>query len=243
MGITSGADAWSLQRHIVEFVEKNWVQPDEGIWEIRGPRRHFTHSKVMAWVAVDRAVKAVEQFGLEGPVERWRATREQMHAEICAKGIYPERGYFTQFYGSDKLDASLLMIPLVGFLPATDERVVRTVEAIKRDLTHDGFVFRYNPDESAAVDGLPPGEGVFLPCSFWLVDCLWLMGRRDEARAFFERLMSLRSPLGLLAEEYDPVAKRLVGNYPQAFTHVGLINTVQNLCESVSGPAEIRAVS
>ena len=216
---------WRLQRHLVEFVAKQWTQPDEGIWEIRGPRRQFTHSKVMAWVAVDRAVRAVEEFGLEGDLDEWRALRQTIHDDVCAKGFHAGRKAFTQFYGSEKLDASLLMIPLVGFLPASDERVVSTIAAIERELLVDGFVLRYAPEDSAKVDGLPPGEGVFLPCSFWLVICLHLTGRKQEAREMFERLLALCTPLGLLSEEYDPGARRLVGNFPQAFSHVSLVNT------------------
>jgi GH15 family glucan-1,4-alpha-glucosidase len=231
---------WHLQRHIVDFVEMQWMKPDEGIWEIRGPRRHFTHSKVMAWVAIDRAVRAVEEFGLDGPVERWRTLRQEIHDDICTKGFHPERKAFTQFYGSEKLDASLLMIPLVGFLPATDERVASTVDLIAKELVNDGFVQRYHPAESAAIDGLPPGEGAFLPCSFWLVDCLHLMGREKEARQFFERLLAIRTGLGLLSEEYETTRHRLIGNFPQAFSHIGLINTARNLSPKL-GPAEHRA--
>jgi GH15 family glucan-1,4-alpha-glucosidase len=230
---------WHLQRHLVDYVEANWAKPDEGIWEIRGPRRDFTHSKVMAWVAVDRAVRAVEEFGLEGPLDRWRALRDQIHREVCEKGFNPARGAFTQFYGSDLLDAALLMIPLVGFLPATDERVRTTIELIQEELVVEGYVQRYHPDKSGAVDGLPPGEGSFLPCSFWLVDCLHLLGREREARDMFQRLLDIRTGLGLISEEYDPVRHRLIGNFPQAFTHVGLINTARNLSPKV-GPADHR---
>jgi GH15 family glucan-1,4-alpha-glucosidase len=230
---------WHLQRHLVDYVEANWTQPDEGIWEIRGPRRHFTHSKVMAWVAIDRAVRAVEEFGLDGPADRWRALRDTIHTEICDKGYHPERGAFTQYYGSDKLDAAILMMPLVGFLPATDERMASTIRLIEKELVFRGYVARYHPEESGNVDGLPPGEGSFLPCSFWLVDCLHLMGREDEARAMFERLLSIRTPLGLIAEEYETTRGRQVGNFPQAFTHVGLINTARNLSTRM-GPADHR---
>jgi GH15 family glucan-1,4-alpha-glucosidase len=195
----------------------------------------------MAWVAMDRAVKAVEEFNLFGDVERWRTVRQSIHDDVCAHGFNATVGAFTQFYGSDKLDASVLMMPLVGFLPAMDPRVRSTIEAIQRDLTRDGFVYRYHPDESAAIDGLPPGEGAFLPCSFWLVDCLAQLGRQDEARALFESLLAKRTPLGLIAEEYDPGLKRLVGNFPQAFTHVGLVNSAQNLSEHQLGPAEWRS--
>jgi GH15 family glucan-1,4-alpha-glucosidase len=240
VGIRTGANSWRLQRHVLEFVEKHWSEPDEGIWEIRGPRRHFTHSKVMAWVAVDRAVKGVEEFNLEGDVERWRALRQSIFDDVCAHGYNAARGCFTQSYGSDQLDASLLMIPLVGFLPPSDPRVVATVRAIQRELMFGGFVYRYHPTESVSVDGLPPGEGAFLPCTFWLVDCLHLIGETGEARKLYQRLLDLRNGLGLLAEEYDPKQRRLVGNYPQAFSHVALINTAQNLEPDILGPAEIR---
>jgi GH15 family glucan-1,4-alpha-glucosidase len=233
--------AWALQRRLLDFLETGWREPDEGIWEVRGPRRHFTHSKVMAWVAFDRAVKSVEEFGHEGPADRWRALREEVHAEVCREGFDAERGAFVQSYGAKKLDAALLMIPLVGFLPPEDERVRRTVEAIERELCADGFVTRYAMDaETAEVDGLPPGEGAFLPCTFWLADCLHLLGREQEARDVFERLLSLRNDLGLLSEEYDPRSQRLVGNFPQAFTHVGLVNTAFTL-SSKGGPVDERA--
>lgn len=240
MGMKLGDDAWRLELRLIEFVAKNWMQPDEGIWEIRGPRRHFTHSKLMAWVAIDRAVLAVTDFGMSGDVELWRGLRQEIHDDICARGFNSQVNAFTQFYGSDKLDASLLMLPLVGFLPANDPRVVGTVETIQRELMTDGLVYRYHPDTSGAVDGLPPGEGAFLPCSFWLVDCLYLMERKEEARALFESLLERRSVLGLLAEEYDPERRRLVGNFPQAFTHVGLVNSAQNLSEA-AGPADLRS--
>jgi GH15 family glucan-1,4-alpha-glucosidase len=242
VGIRTGANSWHLQRHLVRFVEKHWNEPDEGIWEVRGPRRHFTHSKVMAWVAVDRAVKAVEEFNLEGDLEGWRKLRHEIFEDVCTRGYNEKRGAFTQSYDADQLDASLLMIPLVGFLPATDARVVSTVQAIRRELVFGGLVYRYHPTDCAAVDGLPPGEGAFLPCSFWLVDCLHLMGQQDEARSLFQKLLGMRTPLGLLAEEYDPKHRRLVGNFPQAFSHVGLINTAGNLSPEALGPAEIRSV-
>ena len=240
MKIETDEAYWHLQRHLIDYVEANWNKPDEGIWEIRGPRRHFTHSKVMAWVAIDRAVRTAEDFGLEGPVDRWRALRQTIHDEICEKGYHAGRGAFTQYYGGENLDAAVLMIPLVGFLPATDERMASTVRLIEKELMFDGYVARYHPEESGNVDGLPPGEGAFLPCSFWLVDCLHLMGRVAEARAMFERLLSIRNDLGLIAEEYETVRGRLIGNYPQAFTHVGLINTARNLSPKL-GPAEHRA--
>jgi GH15 family glucan-1,4-alpha-glucosidase len=237
VGLEADEDAWRVESNLVEFVESAWREPDEGIWEVRGPRRPFTHSKVMAWVALDRAVKAVERFGLEGPVERWRHVRAAIHDDVCAHGFDRGIGAFVQSYGSTLLDASLLMIPLVGFLPATDPRMLGTVEAIRRHLTSDGLVARYQtvPD----LDGLPPGEGAFLACSFWLADNLALQGQRAEARALYERLLGIRNDVGLLSEQYDPDARRLVGNFPQAFSHVGLINTARNLSRR-GGPAEHR---
>src|SRR5690606_15015115 len=237
-GLEPDPVAWSVQRKMLEFLESAWSQPDEGIWEVRGPRQHFTHSKVMAWVAFDRAVKAFEQSGLEGPVDRWKRIRDDIHAEVCAKGFDPGIGSFTQAYGSRTLDASLLMMPLVGFLPATDPRVQGTVRAVERRLMADGFVLRYRTEE--AVDGLPAGEGAFLACSFWLADCYALMGRTADARALFERLLSIRNDVGLLAEEYDPVAGRQLGNFPQAFSHVGLVNTAYNLTPHQRGTAAER---
>jgi len=236
-GLENDADAWALQLALLGHLEEAWRQPDEGIWEVRGPRRHFTHSKVMAWVAFDRAVKAVERYGESGPVDRWRQLREEVHAEVCREGFDAERNTFTQYYGSKNLDASLLMIPLVGFLPATDQRVVGTVAAIERELMWDGFVQRYVTKQH--IDGLPPGEGVFLACTFWLADNYALQGRRDDAVRIFERLLSLQTDLGLLAEQYDPEQKRLLGNFPQAFSHVMLINTARNLARE-RGPAEER---
>ncbi len=228
-GFEPAGPSWDLETALIEFLESGWKQPDDGIWEVRGPRRHFTHSKVMAWVALDRAVRDVEEFGFEGPVDRWRATRDAIHAEVLARGFDPDRKTFTQYYSSKELDASVLMIPMVGFLPARDPRVVGTVEAVQRELTRDGFVLRYDSDDSTAVDGLTGREGAFLACSFWLADCLELMGRHDEAVELFERLLALRNDVGLLSEEYDPVAKRLVGNFPQAFSHISLVNTAVNM--------------
>jgi GH15 family glucan-1,4-alpha-glucosidase len=230
-------DAWRLQRHLVEFVMGHWQEPDRGIWEVRGPARHFTHSKVMAWVAMDRAVQACEKFGLPGDASAWREVRDRIHGEVCAHGYHQKRGAFVQSFDRAELDASLLMIPLVGFLPADDPRVVSTISAIERDLVKEGFVMRY--DTGSEIDGLPQGEGAFLPCSFWLADCLNIIGRRDEARELFSRLLSLRNDLGLLSEEYDPRSRRLVGNFPQAFSHVALINTASNLGKS-HGPASER---
>jgi GH15 family glucan-1,4-alpha-glucosidase len=222
-------DVWDLQRGLLGFVAEAWERPDEGIWEVRGPRRHFTHSKVMAWVAVDRAVRTLEDWPeLEGPLEEWRQLRQRIFEEVCTKGWNAERQAFTQYYGSDQLDASILMMPLVGFLPAEDPRVVSTVEAIERDLTDDaGFVLRYrtDDDQSATVDGLSGREGAFLACSFWLADCLVLIGRRQDGQALFERLLALCNDVGLLSEEYDAPSGRLVGNFPQAFSHVSLVNT------------------
>ncbi len=243
VGIKTGAISWRLQRHLVDFVARHWHEPDEGIWEIRGPRRHFVHSKVMAWVAVDRAVRAVEEFNLEGDLEAWRRLRQEIFDDVCTHGYNADRGSFTQAYDSDLLDAGALMIPLVGFLPATDPRMVSTVRTIQRELGRDGLVHRYDSTRSGTVDGLPPGEGAFLPCSFWLVDCLYLMGEQDEARALFERLLALRNGLGLLAEEYDPEAGRLVGNFPQAFSHVALVNSIHNLSPGGHGPAEVRGAT
>ena len=231
-GITPLPDAWELRRKLLEFLESAWDKPDEGIWEMRTEPRHFTHSKVMAWVAFDRAVHRVERIG-GGPHDRWRAIRDAIHAEVCEKGYDRARRSFVQSYGSKHLDASLLMIPLVGFLPATDERVRGTAEAIERDLIEDGLVRRYDSDPS--VDSLPAGEGAFLPCSFWLADNWSLLGRHDDARALFERLLALRNDVGLLAEEYDTANRRLVGNFPQAFSHVSLVNTARNLAP---GPAQ-----
>jgi GH15 family glucan-1,4-alpha-glucosidase len=223
-------EAWALQRRLLGFLEHAWKEPDEGIWEVRGGRRHFTHSKVMAWVAFDRGVQAVERFGRTGPVERWREVRAKIHREICEQGFDVELNSFTQSYGSKRLDASLLVLPLVGFLPADDPRVIGTVAAIERELFRDGFVYRYSQDDEArSVDGLPPGEGAFLPCTFWFADNLALQGRLDEAEEIFERLLDLRSDLGLLAEEWDPSTRRQLGNFPQAFTHVALVNTAFNL--------------
>jgi GH15 family glucan-1,4-alpha-glucosidase len=232
IGLESDEPAWDLQQALLEFLESKWREPDEGIWEIRGPRRHFTHSKVMAWVALDRAIKAVELSGHHGPVDRWRALRRELHDEVCREAYDAERDTFVQFYGADHLDASLLLIPLVGFLPAGDSRVKGTVAAIQRELTVDGLVHRYPPEGSESVDGLPPGEGAFLACTFWLADNLALMGRREEALAIFERLLTLRNDVGLLAEEFDPASGRQLGNFPQAFSHVALVNTANYLSES-----------
>ena len=238
IGIPPDPFAWSLQQALMEFLESRWTEPDEGIWEVRGPRRHFTHSKMMAWVAADRAVKAVEHFGLDGPAERWRRLRDAVKAEVCERGWDAERQTFTQFYGGVELDAALLLMPLVGFLPAGDRRVQGTVAAIERELCEDGFVHRYTTD--GGIDGLPPGEGAFLACTFWLADNYALAGRDGEARDTFERLLALRNDVGLLAEEYDVGARRQVGNFPQAFSHVPLVNTARNL-SGRGGPGQRRS--
>ena len=238
-GLARDDHAWSLQRNVMDFLEGVWDQPDEGIWEVRGPRRNFTHSKVLAWVAFDRAVEAVERFDRPGPVDRWQRIRAEIHEEVCREGFNVELNSFTQAYGSDDLDAATLLIPLLGFLPPDDPRVIGTVEAIQRDLTRDGFVERYRSSAKGEVDGLPAGEGVFLPCSFWLVDALLMLERDDEARALFEKLLAVSTDLGLLSEEYDPAEKRLLGNFPQAFTHVGLVNSAYNLSHH-TGPAHQR---
>jgi GH15 family glucan-1,4-alpha-glucosidase len=235
-GVHDGAADWRVDRALVTYLESVWNEPDEGIWEVRGPRRHFTHSKVMTWVALDRAVKVIEQLGFEGPLERWRALRDHIHEEVCHHGFDRERGAFVQFYGSTLLDASLLMIPLVGFLPASDPRVRGTVVAIERELTHDGFVARYQTVPE--VDGLPPGEATFLLCSFWLVDNLVLLGREEDAHRLFERLLSVRNDVGLLAEGYDTVRGAQAGNFPQAFSHIGLINSALNLSRLRATAAE-----
>jgi GH15 family glucan-1,4-alpha-glucosidase len=232
-GLGPSDGAWRLTGKIFDWLESGWREPDEGIWEVRGPRRHFTHSKVMAWVAFDRAVRTIERFGREGPVDRWKAARRAIRKEVLREGYDAERGTFVQYFGSDRLDASLLLIPLVGFLSATDERVVGTVRAIEEELLRGGFVERYRADEeNADVDGLPPGEGVFLPCSFWLAAVLAQQGRQDEAVALYERLLGLRNDLGLISEEYDPERSRLVGNFPQAFTHIGIVETAFTLTRS-----------
>jgi GH15 family glucan-1,4-alpha-glucosidase len=229
LGIGPDRWAWSLEKNLLETLEGRWREPDEGIWEIRGPRQQLTHSKVMAWVAFDRAIKSVEGFGLEGPVDRWRQIQATIHAEVCARGYDSARNTFTQVYGRPELDASLLTIPRVGFLPPTDGRVKGTIEAIERELVTEGFVLRYRTDAESQVDGLPPGEGVFLPCTFWLADAYAQMGRHEDARRLFERLLALRNDVGLLPEEYDPHGRRFLGNFPQAFSHVALVNTAYNL--------------
>ena len=250
-GLEPEPAAWRIQVALLQFLESSWQQPDEGIWEIRGPRRHFTHSKVMAWVAFDRAVKDAEVFGLDGPVERWRQVRDAIHAQVCAAGFDARANTFVQSYGSPHLDASLLLIPQVGFLPPDDPRVRGTVDAIERNLVVDGLVFRYST--ATTVDALPSGEGTFLPCSFWLADSLVLTGRRAEGEALFERLLALSNDLGLLSEEYDPRERHMLGNFPQALTHMALINTarllsipeeqVKRACEKGERPAAVAQTS
>ncbi|MBV7674059.1 glycoside hydrolase family 15 protein [Streptomyces halstedii] len=233
-GLTRNDYAMGLQLKLIEYLEKHWDEPDEGIWEVRGPRRHFVHSKVMAWVAVDRTIKLIESGDAEGPLERWHQLRDDIHRDVCERGYDKERNTFTQSYGSKELDASLLLIPQMGFLPPDDKRVIGTIEAIQRELsTEDGFVLRYPTDGAeAGVDGLEGDEGAFLACSFWLADDLAMIGRVDEARQLFEKLLSLRNDLGLLAEEWDSGLQRQVGNFPQAFSHVPLIDTALRLTAS-----------
>ncbi|MBY0229436.1 MAG: glycoside hydrolase family 15 protein [Gemmataceae bacterium] len=236
-GVEPHEDAERMRRVLADHLAEAWKEPDEGIWEVRGPRRHFVHSKVMAWVAFDRLARSVRRFGLEGPADEWRRQADEIHAEVCEKGFDARRNTFVQHYGAEALDASLLMIPLVGFLPAEDPRVAGTVDAVRRELAKDGFLARY--PTRTGVDGLPPGEGAFLACSFWLADCLHLLGREEEARELFGRLLGLRNDVGLLAEQYDPSARRMLGNFPQAFSHVGLVNTAGNLSRP-AGPAARR---
>jgi GH15 family glucan-1,4-alpha-glucosidase len=226
-GLHPDEHAWKLQATVLEFLEGAWDQPDEGIWEVRGPRRHFVHSKVMAWVAFDRAARTVERFGQRGDADRWREICDDIRREVLEQGWDEDRNTFTQSYGSQALDAALLLIPRTGFLPGDDPRVIGTIEAVQRELMSDGFVLRYPTEEGD--DGLPPGEGAFLPCSFWLVDALGMAGRHDEARELYDRLTALANDVGLFAEEYDPRAKRLVGNFPQAFTHVALVTSAASL--------------
>ncbi len=237
-GVAGSEPAWAVQRALVGHVEASWNAPDDGLWEVRGGRGHFTFSKVMAWVAIDRAIKAVEQFGLDGDVERWTELRSRIHADVCARGYDAARNTFVQSYGRGELDASLLLLAELGFLEADDPRFRGTVEAIERELLRDGFLLRY--DTAATQDGLPPGEGAFLACSFWLVDAWLMLGRRADAEALFDRLLAVRNDLGLLAEEYDPRNGRLVGNFPQAFSQIGLINAAFNLTRAAK-PTEQRS--
>jgi GH15 family glucan-1,4-alpha-glucosidase len=226
-GLKADPAIWGFLVILLKFLESHWERPDEGLWEVRGPRRHFTHSKVMAWVAFDRAIKDAQADGLDAPIERWQQVRDAIHAQVCEKGFDMRSNTFVQAYDSLHLDASLLLIPQVGFLPPDDARVRGTIEAIERHLVVDGLVLRYSTDTD--VDALPAGEGAFLPCSFWLADSYVLTGRRDEAKALFERLLALRNDVGLLAEEYDPRARRMLGNFPQALTHMALVNTARLL--------------
>jgi len=237
-GLAANDASWGLECSLIEHLETIWDQPDDGIWEVRGGRKHFTHSKVMAWVAFDRAVRSSEEFGLEAPLDHWRAVRDKIHARVCHDGFDSKQNSFVQSFGVTALDASLLLMPIVGFLPASDPRILGTLAAIERNLVRDGFVLRYLT--TPETDGLPPGEGAFLACSFWLADNYVLQGRTDDARALFARLLSLRNDVGLLAEEYDPVAKRQLGNFPQAFSHLALINTARNLT-GASGPVHQRS--
>ncbi len=225
LGLDPTEPAWDVQSAIADHLGDIWRQPDEGLWEVRGPRQHFTHSKMMAWAAFDRMARAVQQLGLPGPGDRWRAIADDIHRDVCANAYNEERGAFTQAYGSDQLDAAVLLMPRIGFLPGDDPRVVSTVHAIERELTTDGLVRRYETSGADGVDGLPGEEGAFLACSFWLASAFWYIGRPKEARVHFEQLADLRNDVGLLAEEYDQRYGRLVGNFPQAFSHIGLINT------------------
>jgi GH15 family glucan-1,4-alpha-glucosidase len=236
-GITPTEPDWALMVALMKFLESHWQEPDEGIWEVRGGRKHFTHSKMMAWVAFDRAIRLVEDCGCAAAEHfgRWQKIRAQIHAEVCERGYNAKKKAFTQSYGSDALDASLLTMPIGGFLPASDERVRNTVEAIERELMPDGLVLRYRP-EQCGVDGLPGREGVFLPCSFWLAMCWHMLGRKKEARELFERLLGLCNDLGLLSEEYDPCNKRQLGNFPQAFSHVALIACARLLSDEITLP-------
>jgi GH15 family glucan-1,4-alpha-glucosidase len=245
-GVQTESEAWDLQVALLDFLEGNWRRPDNGLWEVRGPRREFVHSKVMAWVGMDRAVRAVEQFGLEGPVDKWKKLRSEIHEDVCRKGYDSDRQTFTQFYGSHGLDAALLLIPRVGFLPWDDDRVVGTIKAVQRELCENGFVLRYRPDAdptdggSGTVDGMPGKEGSFIACTFWLADALTGIGHHKEATKLFERLLGLCNDVGMLSEEYDTAAHRQVGNTPQAFSHVGLVNTARHLSDAESASHKAR---
>jgi GH15 family glucan-1,4-alpha-glucosidase len=236
-GLREHKRAWAIQRALLMHLKDIWTKPDEGIWEVRGSRKHFTYSKIMAWVAFDRAIKLSEQFGMQGPLEEWRAIRREIHADVCSRGYDRTRKSFVQAYGEPQLDATLLLISPVGFLPPNDQRVVSTVEAIEHELMVDGLVRRY--DTGATDDGLPPGEGMFLACSFWLADAYHLIGRDTDAKELFERLISLCNSVGLLSEQYDVSRKRLIGNFPQAFSHLALVNTAHNLTHR-DKPSETR---
>jgi GH15 family glucan-1,4-alpha-glucosidase len=234
-GLPTDENAWRVQRAMLKHLESVWQEPDEGIWEVRGPRRQFTHSKVMAWVAFDRGVKAVEELGLDGDVEKWRKLCEEIHDQVCRRGFDEQLNSFVQYYESRETDASLLMLPLVGFLPVSDPRVVGTIALIEKHLMSDGFVYRYRCDEE--VEHLPPGEGAFILCTFWMIDNLAVLGRHAQAREMFERLLALRNDVGLLSEEYDVAGRRFLGNFPQAFSHLALINSARYLT-GPGGPAE-----
>ena len=236
--LAASESRWDLQKEFIAHLEKTWSKPDSGIWEVRGERMHFTYSKAMAWVAFDRTIKSAERFGLDGTVARWRKVRDEIHADVCRLGFDPQLGSFVRSYGSKQLDASLLLLPAIGFLPADDTRIIGTVETIERTLVTDGLVRRYNTDQ--ADDGLPAGEGAFLACSFWLVDAYVMLGRNEDAQRLFERLLSLRNDVGLLSEEYDPYGNRLIGNFPQAFSHLALVNSATNLADTIK-PAEQRS--
>ena len=236
--LAASESRWELQKEFIAHLEQIWSNTDSGIWEVRGEKLHFTYSKVMAWVAFDRTIKSAERFGLDGPVAHWRKIRNEIHADVCRLGFDTSLGSFVRSYGSKQLDASLLLLPAIGFLPAKDPRIRGTVEAIERSLVTDGLVRRYNTD--SADDGLPAGEGVFLACSFWLVDAYLMLGRREDAVRLFERVLSLRNDVGLLSEEYDPYANRLIGNFPQAFSHLALVNSATNLADTIT-PVEQRS--
>ncbi|OJY20445.1 MAG: glucoamylase [Myxococcales bacterium 68-20] len=243
MGLRSDRTAWAVQRAIGDWLESRWQEPDHGLWEVRNPRLQFVHSKVMAWVGLDRLVKAVEQQGLDGPVDRWRRVRAEIHEQICRHGFDASLGSFTQSYGSKVLDASLLLMPVLGFLPPEDPRIRGTITAIERNLVRDGFVLRYTTSDDENVDGIRGREGAFIACSFWLVDALALTGRRDEARTMFERALSVANDVGLLSEEYDLERRRLVGNFPQAFSHVAVINSARSLSHHAEGAAPHRSTT
>ncbi|GAA1801139.1 glycoside hydrolase family 15 protein [Luedemannella flava] len=240
-GLSTTDDAWDLQRALLDYLESHWEDPDNGLWEVRGPRRPFVHSKVMAWAGLDRAIHAVEAYGLDGPTDLWARAREQIHNEVCARGYDAERNTFTQFYGSAGLDAALLLIPRVGFLPWSDPRVVGTVDAVQRELSQDGLLWRYHPDADGGVDGLAGAEGAFVACGFWLAEALHGIGRPQQARAVFDRSLGTANDLGLLSEEYSPTTGRQLGNTPQAFSHVGLINAVRRLSAPASAGAAMAA--
>jgi GH15 family glucan-1,4-alpha-glucosidase len=239
VGLSGDDDSQDLQRALLDYLEGGWRQPDDGIWEVRGPRRHFTHSKVMAWVALDRAVRSVEEFDMQGPIDKWKKTRQEIFDEVCQNGYNSELGAFTQYFGSETLDASVLMIPLVGFLAPSDPRVISTVDVIGKQLMSDGFILRYDTSKTSDVDGLVGREGAFLACSFWYVDNLSMIGRDQEASEMFQRLIGLVNDVGLLSEEYDPVLKRQVGNFPQAFSHISLVNSAYSLSQDLCA-ADVR---